>query len=59
VIVPATNEQIRYELAERHLRHFIRFGWPYIDPADYVANWHIDAIAEHLEAVTNGFSCAA
>jgi predicted phage terminase large subunit-like protein len=51
---PATAEQFEYELGERRLRHFIRFGWPNIDPADYVANWHIDAIAEHLEAVADG-----
>lgn len=47
-------EAVRYSLAEDSLADFIRFGWRYIDPADYVANWHIDAIAEHLEAVANG-----
>jgi predicted phage terminase large subunit-like protein len=51
---PATAEQFQYELAERRLRHFIKYAWPHIDPADYVANWHIDAIAEHLEAVADG-----
>lgn len=45
---------VRKELAERSLRHFIRQGWRYIDPADYVANWHIDAISEHVEAVAKG-----
>src|SRR5690348_17561023 len=49
-----TNEQVRYELAELRLRHFIRIAWPHIDPADYLHNWHIDAISEHLEAVANG-----
>jgi hypothetical protein len=34
-------------------------GWRYIDPADYIGNWHIDAIAEHLEAVANGQMPAA
>jgi hypothetical protein len=46
----ATAEQLRYELAERNLSPFIKFGWRYIDPAKYVPNWHIDAISEHLEA---------
>lgn len=47
-------DRVRATLAERSLADFIRIGWPYIDPADYIANWHIDAIAEHLEAVANG-----
>jgi len=25
----------------------------YVDPADYIHNWHIDAICDHLEAITN------
>jgi predicted phage terminase large subunit-like protein len=50
----ATAEQLRYELAERNLSPFIKFGWRYIDPAKYVSNWHIDAISEHLEGVALG-----
>lgn len=45
---------VRRVIAERSLADFIRIGWRYIDPADYISNWHIDAIAEHLEAVTSG-----
>ncbi len=47
-------EQVRAELAERSLADFIRLGWRYIDPSDFLTNWHIDAICEHLEAVTRG-----
>lgn len=37
------------------LRDFIKLGWHVIEPATpYVHNWHIDAIADHLEAVTSG-----
>ncbi len=36
------------------LHGFVREAWKYIDPADYVDNWHIDAICEYLEAVTFG-----
>jgi predicted phage terminase large subunit-like protein len=33
----------------------MRRGWHVIEPAQpYVHGWHIDAIAEHLEAVTDG-----
>ena len=45
---------IEQELAERSLAEFIRQMWTSIDPSPYVANWHIDAIAEHLEAVNRG-----
>jgi predicted phage terminase large subunit-like protein len=39
---------------EEDLGLFLRKGWRYIDPAPYVHGWHLDAIAEHLEAVTYG-----
>jgi predicted phage terminase large subunit-like protein len=59
-------QAIRAELARRQndrdecgeleddLAAFHRGAWPWIDPARYVHNWHIDAMAEHLEAVTWG-----
>ena len=41
--------------AERSLSAFIRQAWPVVEPsAPFRDNWHIDAIAEHLEAVTRG-----
>ncbi len=37
------------------LADFIRVGWKIVEPSrNYVSNWHIDAIAEHLEAVSKG-----
>jgi predicted phage terminase large subunit-like protein len=48
------DELIDYALAEQSLEDFIELGWRYIDPADYIGNWHIGAIAEHLEAVASG-----
>jgi len=37
------------------LKDFVRAAWPYIEGSnDYRHNWHIDAICEHLEAVTRG-----
>ena len=37
------------------LSGFIRRAWQVIEPAaPYVHGWHIDAIAEHLEAITAG-----
>ncbi len=40
--------------AEDSLAEFIRQGWKYADPSVYKHNWHIDAICEHLEAVSTG-----
>ena len=37
------------------LRLYIRQAWHVIEPSTvYLENWHIDLIAEHLEAVTAG-----
>ena len=50
-----TLELVRAERASRHLREYIRQGWAVVEPGvDYTHGWHIDAIAEHLEAVTAG-----
>jgi predicted phage terminase large subunit-like protein len=46
---------ISRELCERSLAEFVRQAWGVLDPGmPYVHGWHIDAICEHLEAVTNG-----
>lgn len=47
-------EGLHAALARRRLRHFVEFAWNWIEPREYRHNWHIDAICEHLEAVTRG-----
>ncbi len=52
-------EQIRGEkrrrAAIRSLSEFVRQAWPLIEPGIPLRwNWHIDAICQHLEAVTDG-----
>jgi predicted phage terminase large subunit-like protein len=42
------------EELEGSLSLFTRRAWPIIDPADYLHNWHIDCLSEHLEAVSLG-----
>lgn len=42
------------EKCQRSLVHFVREAWPHFDPAPYSHSWHIDAICEHLTAVTSG-----
>jgi predicted phage terminase large subunit-like protein len=42
-------------LSEKALRHFIRAAWHVLEPTtSYIDGWHIDAISEHLEALTFG-----
>ncbi len=42
-------------LAERSLRDFVEQAWPIMEPAtEFVGGYHIDAICEHLEAVSRG-----
>lgn len=43
------------ELYRRSLSAFVRAAWPVLEPGtEFLANWHIDLIAEYLEAVTRG-----
>jgi predicted phage terminase large subunit-like protein len=48
-------EALEAELARRSLRRFVEMVWPLVEPrVPFVPNWHIDAISEHLEAVSRG-----
>lgn len=52
---PNLAAEIDRELATRRLREFVRQAWPIVEPATpFVPGWHIDAIIEHLEAVSRG-----
>ena len=39
---------------EGSLIEFAEEAWPFIDAAPYQPNWAIDALCEHLQAVTEG-----
>lgn len=39
---------------EDSLVTFLEHGWRYIDGHPYQPGWHLEAVAEHLEAVTRG-----
>ena len=45
---------VEHELCQRSFSHFIRRAWPHIIPDRYIHNWHVDAMAEHFEAVADG-----
>lgn len=42
------------ERCEDNLSEFVRNAWPTIDNAPFVSCWAIDAMCDHLEAVTSG-----
>src|SRR5215831_13906705 len=52
---PSLRDDLERELARRRLREFVCQAWAVVEPATpFVAGWHIDAIVEHLEAVSRG-----
>jgi hypothetical protein len=51
-VLPSRLE-LRAERARRSLRAFIAEAWPLLEPGrPFSGNWHIDAIAEALEAAS-------
>lgn len=49
------RSEVEAELCERSLAEYIPRAWPVLEPTtEYLSNWHIDIIAEHLEAVSRG-----
>lgn len=47
--------ELEKELASRGLAEFVKMAWHVLEPGTpYIHGWHIDAMCEHLEAVTNG-----
>jgi predicted phage terminase large subunit-like protein len=52
---PSLLYEIDTELAGRQLREFVRLAWMVVEPSTpFVSGWHIDAIVDHLEAVSSG-----
>lgn len=44
------KEEQEYQKCEKSFRHFFKKSWGIFDPADYVSNWHVDCMAEHVQA---------
>lgn len=52
--IQAQEERLTRE-AERHFRSYVRQAWPVVHPQGPLAHdWYLDAIADHLQAVTQG-----
>lgn len=43
---------IEKALAEKSLLDFVRLGWSQVESGPFSSNWHIEAICDHLEAVS-------
>lgn len=52
--VAAMRLMLDAERGKQSLVRFIKMAWPNVEPNDLVWNWHIEAMAEHLEAVSKG-----
>lgn len=51
----AADDLIGARLARESLKDFVQEAWHVVEPATpFSDNWHLDAICEHLEAVTDG-----
>lgn len=42
------------ERCERSLSVFMAKAWPIVDSSPFIGNWHLDAICDHLMAVSRG-----
>lgn len=47
-------DEVDAELSRRSLREFSAQAWPLVEAQPRRDNWHLDAICEHLEAVSSG-----
>ena len=46
---------IEKEMAERSLREYVEMAWHVLEPSNvFMPGWHIDAICEHLQAISKG-----
>lgn len=48
------RDRVDAELAVRSLSQFVKMMWPTVEGSRYVHGYHIDAICEHLMAVSSG-----
>lgn len=55
MLVLPSEAEVRAERCRRSFSAFIAEAWPLVEPATpFVSGWHIDAIAEHLQAASRG-----
>lgn len=50
----STEAQMVAFVCKNSLHEFVREFWSVVEPMPFVDNWHVQVLAEHLEAVTRG-----
>ena len=54
-LIEAVKRERERRVAGSSLYDFVRQAWPIVEPGvPFIASWHIEAICEHLEAITSG-----
>lgn len=53
-LTPDDADAVQKVLSERYMAEFMANSWHAIETQSFKPNWHIDCIAEHLEAVVRG-----
>jgi predicted phage terminase large subunit-like protein len=48
------KQQVDTQLAENKLHQFVKQAWGQVEPKSFVDGWHLQAICDHLEAVSKG-----
>ncbi len=49
-------DEIEREFCRRSLAQFVRRAWHVLEPGQkYIHGWHVEAVCEHLEAITHGY----
>ena len=55
VLLDLVKRERERRAASASLYEFIKQSWPVVEPGvPFIASWHIEAICEHLEAITSG-----
>ena len=49
------KEILDAEKLEASFYAFVKAAWPYVDPAEFSDNWHLEDICNHMEAVARGY----
>jgi len=54
LLISVRAETVRAAQAQTQLKRFVSLAWSAIEPQPFVDGWHIGAVCEHLQAVSDG-----
>lgn len=47
-------QELEYVESEESLYSYLVAAWEHFDPAPFISNWHLEAIADHVQACFEG-----